>query len=62
MRRRVAAGVAWLILAACALPASGCGVGPGEEQAGEGSLTVTRNFGEESLGRERTAGAARARP
>ena len=55
MRRTLALLIA---LAACALPASGCGVGPGEEQAGEGSLTVTRNFGEESLGRERTAGAS----
>ena len=37
-------------LAALALTAAGCGVGEGEEQAGEGSLTITRDFGEESLG------------
>ena len=47
-----------LALLACALPAAGCGVGSGEEQAGKGSLTVTRNFGEETLGRQRTAGAS----
>jgi len=58
MTRRLALAIAWLALAAWALPASGCGVGAGEETAGEGSLTVTRSFGEESLGRRTTAGAS----
>ena len=47
-----------LCLAACVLPASGCGVGAGEEQAGEGSLTVTRNFGGEPLGSAGTGGTS----
>ena len=54
--RRLAVAIALLAFAAPA--AAGCGVGAGEQQAGEGSLTVTRNFGEESLGRSRTAGAS----
>ena len=56
MRRALA--VALLGLVALALPASGCGVGAGEEQAGEGSLTVTQDFGGASLGRHHTAGAS----
>jgi len=56
MKRRLA--LALLGLAACALPAAGCGVGAGEEQASEGSLTVTRKFGEEPLGRRGIAGAS----
>jgi hypothetical protein len=46
------------VLAALALPVAGCGFGAGEQQAGEGSLTVTRDFGEESLGRRKNAGAS----
>ena len=45
-------------VAAVALPASGCGFGSGSKQASEGSLTVTRDFGSESLGRRRTAGVS----
>jgi hypothetical protein len=45
-------------LAAAALPAAGCGVGEGEQAAGDGSLTVTRDFGTESIGRARTAGVS----
>jgi Domain of unknown function (DUF4430) len=45
-------------VAAVALPASGCGFGSGSKQASEGSLTVTRDFGAESLGRRRTAGVS----
>jgi hypothetical protein len=48
-----------ILLAALALPgAAGCGFGAGEEQAGEGSLTVTRDYGHESIGRARTAGVS----
>jgi hypothetical protein len=47
-----------ILLAALALPAAGCGVGAGEEQAGDGSLTVTRDYGHESLGQARTAGVS----
>jgi hypothetical protein len=39
-----------------ALP--GCGFGSGETTASEGSLTVTRDFGAESLGRHRIAGVS----
>jgi hypothetical protein len=53
MKRPLACAVA---IAALALPASGCGFGAGDKQASEGSLTVTRDFGAESLGRHRTAG------
>jgi hypothetical protein len=55
MRRRLAL---LLAAAACALPASGCGFGSGEQQASDGALTVTRDFGEESLGRRKTAGVS----
>ncbi len=41
-------------LAAAAFAAAGCGAGEGEQQAGDGSLTVTRDFGLESLGRRKT--------
>ena len=55
MRRPLACLV---LLGALALPASGCGFGAGGRQASdEGSLTVTRDFGQEPLGRRRTAGA-----
>ena len=47
-----------LAIAAVAVPASGCGFGAGSKQASEGSLTVTRDFGSESLGRRRTAGVS----
>ena len=40
------------LLAALATAGSGCGLGPGEQQASEGSLTVTRDFGAEPLGRK----------
>jgi hypothetical protein len=51
--------VKWLLLtAALALTVAGCGVGAGEEQAGDGSLTVTRDYGHESIGRARTAGVS----
>ena len=46
------------LLAALAAAASGCGFGPGEEQASEGSLTVTRDFGAEPIGRKRMAGVS----
>jgi hypothetical protein len=55
MRRALACALA---IAAVALPASGCGFGSGSKQASEGSLTVTRDFGAESLGRRRTAGVS----
>jgi len=58
MSRRLVLAIASLAVAACALPASGCGVGPGEQEAGEGTLTVTRNFGEEPLGSRATGGAS----
>jgi hypothetical protein len=45
-------------LAAAALPVAGCGAGAGEQEAGEGSLTVTRDFGVESIGQARTAGVS----
>jgi hypothetical protein len=47
-----------LLLAALALPAAGCGFGEGEEQAGDGSLTVTRDYGHESIGRARSGGVS----
>jgi hypothetical protein len=47
-----------LLTAALALTVAGCGVGGGEEQAGDGSLTVTRDYGHESIGRARTAGVS----
>ena len=50
-RMRRALAIASL-LAALAAAGSGCGLGPGEEQASEGSLTVTRDFGAEPLGRK----------
>ena len=40
------------LLAALAAAGSGCGLGPGEQQASEGSLTVTRDFGAEPIGRK----------
>ena len=43
---------------AAALPAAGCGVGAGDEQTGDGTLTVTRDFGMESLGRKKTGGVS----
>ena len=53
MRRAVA-----ILLATLALPAAGCGLGAGEEQSGGGSLTVTRDYGQDSLGRARTSGVS----
>jgi hypothetical protein len=47
-----------ILLAALVLPAAGCGLGAGEEQAGDGSLTVTRDYGSDSIGRARTAGVS----
>ena len=44
------------LLAALAAAVSGCGFGPGEEQASGGSLTVTRDFGAESLGSKKVSG------
>ena len=55
MKRLLACAVA---IAAVALPASGCGFGSGDKQASEGSLTVTRDFGAESLGRRHTPGVS----
>jgi hypothetical protein len=55
MKRLLACAVA---IAAVALPASGCGFGSGSTRASEGSLTVTQDFGAESLGRRRTAGVS----
>jgi Domain of unknown function (DUF4430) len=53
MSRRLAVLCA---LVACA-GAAGCGLGAGEEQGGEVTLTVTRNFGDEPVGVRRTGGA-----
>src|SRR4051812_5704640 len=49
MKRALA--IVFALLAA--LPASGCGIGSGEKTASGGALTVTRDFGSESLGRHR---------
>ena len=46
------------LLAALAAAASGCGLGPGEERPSESSLTVTRDFGAEPIGRKAIAGAS----
>ena len=47
-----------LLAVACAvLAAGGCGLGAGEEQPGEVTLTVTSNFGAEPLGEPTTGGA-----
>jgi hypothetical protein len=56
MKRALA--VAFL-LAVLGPAASGCGFGPGEETASEGSLTVTRDFGAGPMGRK-TVTAVRA--
>jgi hypothetical protein len=53
MRRTLAAVSLLAVIAA-----SGCGLGAGEETASEGSLTVTRDFGAEPIGRERVAGVS----
>jgi len=55
MRRALAAVSVLAVLAAAA---SGCGLGPGEETASEGSLTVTRDFGAEPIGRHSVAGVS----
>jgi hypothetical protein len=55
MRRALASVLA---LAAFAAAASGCGLGAGEESAGDGSLTVTRDFGSEPIGRHSVAGVS----
>ena len=55
MRRALALAT---LLAALAAAASGCGLGPGEERASEGSLTVTHDFGAEPIGRQRVAGVS----
>lgn len=49
MRRALAIAT---LLAALAGGGSGCGLGPGGQQASEGSLTVTRDFGAEPIGRK----------
>jgi len=54
MKRALAAA----LLASLAVAAPGCGFGPGEEQASEGSLTVTRDFGTEPIGRKGVAGVS----
>jgi hypothetical protein len=56
--RRALAAVA--VLAAFATAASGCGLGPGEKTASEGSLTVTRDFGTEPIGRHNVAGVSQS--
>jgi uncharacterized protein DUF4430 len=56
--RRALAAVA--VLAAFAAAASGCGLGPGEKTASEGSLTVTRDFGTEPIGRHNVAGVSQS--
>ena len=58
MRRALAIASLLAALAALAAAVSGCGLGPGEEQASEGSLTVTRDFGAESLGRKVSSAGA----
>ena len=55
MRRALAAASVLAVLAAAA---SGCGLGPGEKTASEGSLTVTRDFGSEPIGRHNVAGVS----
>ena len=55
MRRAFAAASLLAVLAAAA---SGCGFGPGEETASEGSLTVTHDFGAEPIGRKHVAGVS----
>lgn len=45
---RAAAALAATALT-CAVAAAGCGVGPGESAEGEATLTVTRDFGAETL-------------
>src|SRR5215217_2023523 len=55
MRRALAAASLLAVLAAAA---SGCGLGPGEETASEGSLTVTGDFGTQPIGRKRIAGVS----
>jgi Domain of unknown function (DUF4430) len=47
-----------ILVAVLALPAAGCGLGAGEEQAGDGSLTVTRDYGSDEIGSARTAGVS----
>jgi Domain of unknown function (DUF4430) len=54
MKRALA--IAAVLLAA--VPASGCGFGAGETTASEGSLTVTRDFGAESLGSHKIKGVS----
>ena len=54
--RRALASVA--VLASLAAAASGCGLGPGEKTESEGSLTVTRDFGSEPIGRHNVAGVS----
>jgi len=56
--RRALAAVA--VLAAFATAACGCGLGPGEKTASEGSLTVTRDFGTEPIGRHNVAGVSQS--
>jgi hypothetical protein len=53
--RRLALAAA---LAAVALPLAGCGIGAGASKASQGSLTVTRDFGQEALGRHKVNGVA----
>jgi uncharacterized protein DUF4430 len=57
MRRALAAA---FVLAVLAAATSGCGLGPGEETSGEGSLTVTRDFGTEPIGRHTVAGVSQS--
>ena len=53
MRRALAAASVLAVLAAAA---SGCGLGAGEKTASEGSVTVTRDFGAEPIGRKTVSG------
>ena len=55
MRRALAAGSVLVVLAAAA---SGCGLGAGEKTASEGSVTVTRDFGAEPIGRKSVSGVS----
>ena len=47
--RPVAAAAAAAMVLICTVAAVGCGVGPGEAEEGQASLTVTRDYGTETL-------------
>jgi uncharacterized protein DUF4430 len=55
MRRALAVASVLAVLAAAA---SGCGLGAGEETASKGSVTVTRDFGAEPIGRKSVSGVS----